>query len=145
MTAYISKSRTAFVRLFSFIIHILVQLLRQVPQTLFPLNKLSRKSSDLRHRTVIGQSSFHCKSLFFQLIEKKIVLFKSFWRTLELAFLVVGVVVELSIKALHIAFGVLYAIFLRPFSLVNVAALLTAKVGIVGFVLDYEFSADRAV
>lgn len=78
-------------------------------------------------------------------IEKSIVLLKSLGRTLELAFLVVGVVVKLSVKALHIAFGVLYAIFLRPFSLVNVAAFLTAKVGIVGFVLDYEFSADRTV
>ena len=65
---------------------------------------------------------------FFQLIEKNIVLLKSFGRTLELAFLVVGVVVKLSVKALHIAFGVLYAVFLCPFSLVNVAALLTAKV-----------------
>lgn len=130
---------------FSFIIHILVQLLRQAPQFIFPLNKLSGKSSDLRHRTVIGQSSFHSKSLFLQLIEKKIVLFKSFGRTLELAFLVVGVVVKLSVKALHIAFGVLYAVFLCPFSLVNVAAFLTAKVGIVGFVLDYQLSADSTV
>ena len=122
-----------------------MQLLRQIPQILFPLNKLSGKSSDLRHRTVIGQSSFHSKSLFFQLIEKSIVLFKSFGRTLELAFLVVGVVVELSVKALHIAFGVLYAIFLCPFSLVNVTALLTAKVGIVGLVLYKELSADCSV
>ena len=128
-----------------FLFHILVQLLRQIPQILFPLNKLSRKSSDLRHRTVIGQSSFHCKSLFLKLIKKSIIPLKSFGRTLELAFLVVGVVVELSIKALHITFGVLYAIFLRPFSLVNVAALLTAKVGIVGFVLDYQLPTDRAV
>ena len=111
----------------------------------FPIKKLYRISHYLRSGAVIGQSSFHSKSLFLKLIEKSIVLFKSFGRTLELAFLVVGVVVELSIKALHIAFGILYAIFLCPFPFVNISTLLTAKVGIVGLVLDYQLSADRAV
>ena len=122
-----------------------MKLIRQTSKLGFPIKQLLGICQYLRHRAVIGQPSFHSKSLFFKLIEKNIVLRKSFCRTLELAFLVVGVVVELSIKALHIAFGVLYAIFLCPLPLVNVAAFLTAKVGIVGLVLDNELSADSAV
>ena len=63
----------------------------------------------------------------------------------RLRFWVLGDWLADTVKALHIAFGVLYAIFLCPLTLVNVTALLTAKVGIVGFVLYDELSADSAV
>lgn len=51
-----------------------MQLLRQVPQLILPLNKMSGKVYYLRHRTAIVQPLN--TSLFFQFIEKSIVLFE---------------------------------------------------------------------
>ena len=122
-----------------------MQLIRQASKLGFPVKQLLGVSQYLRHRAVIGQPSFHSKSLIFQLIETNIVLFKSFGTTLELAFLIIGIVVKCGVNILDITLGVLYTVFLCPFTLVNIPALLTAKVGIVGLVLDDELSANRAV
>ena len=144
-----TKSRTSFfVRpfvIYYVLFHLLPQLIRQPSKLGFLVKQLLGISQYLRHRAIIRQPSFHCKSFFFQLIKADIVFFKSFGRTLELAFLVVGIVVKSGVNVLHIAFGVLYAIFLCPFTFVNITALLTAKIGIVGLVLDNELSADSTI
>ena len=49
-----------------------------------------------------GCHQTHSQSLFFQLIETNIVLFKSFGTTLEFAFLIVGTVIKCGVKILSI-------------------------------------------
>ena len=125
--------------------HLFPQLIRQASKLGFPIKQLLGISQNLRHGAVIGQPSFHSQSLFFQLIETNIVLFKSFGRTLELALLIVGIVIKCGVNVLYITLGVLYAVFLCPFTFVNISALLTAKIGIVDSVFDNELTADRTI
>ena len=122
-----------------------MKLIRQVSKLCFPIKQLLGICQYLRHRTVIGQPSFHSQSLFFQLIETNIVLFKSFGTTLELAFLIIGIVVKCGVNILDITLGVLYAVFLCPFTLVNISAFSAAKIGIIGLILDDELTADGTI
>ncbi len=122
-----------------------MQLIRQASKLGFPIKQLLGICQYIRHGAVIGQPSFHSQSLFFQLIETNIVLFKSFGRTLELALLIVGIVIKCGVNVLYITLGVLYAVFLCPFTFVNISAFPAAKIGIIGLILDDELTADGTI
>ena len=122
-----------------------MKLIRQTSKLRFPIKQLLGISQYLRHGAVIRQPSFHSQSLFFQLIETNIVLFKSFGRTLELALLIVGIVIKCGVNVLYITLGVLYAVFLCPFTFVNISAFPAAKIGIIGLILDDELTADGTI